>query len=628
MSLFLKDKLVSIHTVTFLSVSVFYVWMTVYALLVFRQFQWYEILSVSFVFVVIFFILTVLFQGDFFRKKLHFNIYNTLLSFIVSFVMVVMANDINPAFLSYVRTFPLLEAEMGLGWHQDTVYHVSVIQSILHFGYPSIAQHGTPFMAYHVLSHYVDAGIVLLTGVEVFDSYGLLFNFKVALFIISIVVFLNKTVDERKPQIFLLVVLLVAPAMLGTWHAIGSHGLWFISVLLIFSSSNVFKLLVKEKTNSLQDFIFVFLLVVVIALGKISTGFMYATFLGFYLFLKQPGNIRVYILGVFWVTFFFFYQKLMSPVSTSITLSEFEFYSVVKFLTHSPHYSHVLVSVYASLFLLMMLAMVFKKEENLRMLISAFASVVVLILVTNIKVLSQPDIFYFKYGLSSILILFSLQMLFRNANFCHDKSFLKIINFDNKRVKVLMLFGGVLLSSMYYKQALNVFNMGIDKLPGAYIATPFAKVNEKLDKSSEVSYEKILRYPLEDILPVYGNMSLAGFRDDLNVFLDVNGLQKDEALLFISKEVFEKDIVKYKGHAWARGMFVYAVTGVPMLYGIKEMRPSYGYAGYSEDSLWKSGLEFNVKDICYSHPSKSVISTSGINNPRFSIYKCPHASII
>ena len=37
-------------------------------------------------------------------------------------------------FSAYVSTFPLLQTESGLGWHQDTAFHVSLIQRILIMG--------------------------------------------------------------------------------------------------------------------------------------------------------------------------------------------------------------------------------------------------------------------------------------------------------------------------------------------------------------------------------------------------------------------------------------------------------------------------------------------------------------
>ena len=50
---------------------------------------------------------------------------------------------------------------------------------------------GTPILVYHILSHYIDALILLISGLEPWDSYGLFFHFKIVLFLSSILFFIG-----------------------------------------------------------------------------------------------------------------------------------------------------------------------------------------------------------------------------------------------------------------------------------------------------------------------------------------------------------------------------------------------------------------------------------------------------
>ena len=79
----------------------------------------------------------------------------------------------------------------------------------------------------------------------------------------------------------------------------------------------------------MQDFFFLTCLIIIISLGKISTGFMYAVFIGFYLLLKDRKNKLVYFYGIIWITFFLFYKKLMT-INVHEKVRESRFY-LVKF---------------------------------------------------------------------------------------------------------------------------------------------------------------------------------------------------------------------------------------------------------------------------------------------------------
>ncbi|WP_181040229.1 hypothetical protein [Desulfobulbus oralis] len=127
---------------TLLAVVMFFIYITAYALLVFVQFTSLQILSVGLTCAGLLILLTTLFMRpslfDFHPGLLRVNLKTVASSLFITVVLIMFAHSAaGTPFSGYVRTFPLLETELGLGWHHDTAFHVSLIQSILNFGYPS-----------------------------------------------------------------------------------------------------------------------------------------------------------------------------------------------------------------------------------------------------------------------------------------------------------------------------------------------------------------------------------------------------------------------------------------------------------------------------------------------------------
>lgn len=173
---------ISLPTVTLLSIFLFYTIVVFYAFEIFYQFTFLEIISTSIVFLILLICTYSLFCRGFITQKLDITLINIFVSILVVLFLIDLGSSFIHPCLDYARTYPLLETELGLNYHRDTVFHVSIIQSILNFGYASTAQHGTPVLNYHVLSHYIDALIIFLTKVDPYDSYGMFFTLKYGYF--------------------------------------------------------------------------------------------------------------------------------------------------------------------------------------------------------------------------------------------------------------------------------------------------------------------------------------------------------------------------------------------------------------------------------------------------------------
>ncbi len=628
----------SISSVTIFSIITFYIWITVKALFIFQQFSFYEVISVSFVFFTIFFTLTVIFFGDFFKQRIKINTYNILFSCIITILMIMIANTGDMDSTEYFRTFPLLETETGLGWHHDTVYHTSIIQSILNFGYPSIGQHGSPLIIYHVLSYYIDALILSITGLEAYDTYGLFVHFKNFVFISTAIVFLAYIFKGTMGYVFLIILILATPIIIGGWDATGSHTLWFTTILLILSSPKVFNMVAKDESNSINDFIFLFFLMVVIALSKVSTGFMYAVFIGIYLLLKQPKNKLVYLLGIGWMIFFLNYRKLMVQSYNSETgkldFTRLNFVETYQYITNSPN-TYLLdtqISIFATIFLLSAIAFIFRDKKNTRILIAAISSFFILVFLVRINAgFGRSDVEYFYLGFSSVLIIFTLQALSFNIKLYQVEQFSDTKTIDHRLIKVSILLSAIYLSNFHLQPKLDIVPKSLkqtdqsikaDILNFIHIDNRFLKINSILKESDKISFSKILRHPIKNYFPKEINRPLWVFRKDLLDFLSANKISKRQASLYLPKEIFEKDIAKFKGLKWGKGLLIYAVTGVPLVNAIRKPYKAYGFADYEEGGLWINKEQFQPEKTCAEISSKYIIITNSFNEPNFDLYQC------
>lgn len=608
---FLKDKYKSsVFTMTVLGIGLFYIWELVYSLLVFQQVLCYEIVILSLLFLSTLIILVRLFIPSFFKQKLEINKLNIIYALLAFALLVGFSSMKGTIFTPYFPTFPLLEAELGLGWHKDSVYHVSIIQSIINHGYPSIGQHQTPLEVYHVLSHYIDALFSILINVEPYDTYGLFYQYKIFIFLSSIMLVLSSVLNKINSVIYLLLLLFLMPLFISSWFAIGSHGLWFTSIIVLLSSINVYDILVKKDKNDFFDYLFVFFLIVLISLGKVSTGFMYAVFIGLYLFFKNPKSKWVYTLGFLWISWFYIYQKLMA-----LSTQSFSFKQIDSLLIYLFQPLKISASLFALMGFLFILAFLLKDKKVYLGFASALGSFLILqlILIINSDMV-VADIGYFKYGLSSVLVLFSLQLFMSNLKYISIK-----ISSLFKVTSILIIF--ITSSYLFYSNENNIFHNDF-KSPKARIDNivygPFKTINTILEPSSEihlgVNFDKQIKNSFRRPLFL--------FRENLEKILKRENISKRNVLLYVPKDMFSKNFTQFNGESWAKGLLLYSITGIPLIYGVEELITRFGFANYSEKALSKNINELNFLSLCKDYPSKLIIETVQFDKPIFKLHDC------
>lgn len=617
----LVDANVSITSIARISAIAFYLISTFYASYVFIQFSVLEIVSVSATFLVMFLLLLTVFMPGLFKEKLSIKPVNIFWSVVVLGFLLVIFNSPSTQFFNYFRTFPLLEAELGLGWHQDSAFHSSIIHSFTLFGFSSIGQHDTPITVYHVLSHFMDSVIIRITGVDVWQSYGLFYFFKAVLLLSAILFFITFVCRHLKLYVFLLSLMFLVPIVVATWHAIGSHGLWFTSLIIILSAPLVFRLVTQKEPLRSLDYVVLFALLVAISLGKVSSGFMYAALIGLMLVLVHFKDYRVYLFGLALLAFFAIYNSTITGGEGSIVIPELK--QILKFLAlKTKIFYDQLYQVYLLIALIVGTAFLFKSNAAARFFIASVLSVFVLALVVSMQPnFSGSDIWYFVYGLSSVLILLTYQLVLSTLNTHTARNFEGVIYFNHPIIKTLLVLVMLGLTSDLNSTSYNFFNSGVKPtksvLQNAY-KQPFSRLNS-YDKTLKANMVKQFKNRDYIDLGSYPR-PLNAFNESLKSFMSENSLRAKDSLIFMPKEIFETDMDSFKGAKWARGMLVYAVTGVPLVHGLESLRRTYGYADYDESALWVSKDRFDITSACQFE--KNIIIVESFAEPNFTVVSC------
>lgn len=576
---------IDISTIYILSIGLFFVTISLYASVVYQQFSLANIGAIGICFILLFSFLVKVTSNIRYSFKLTFE--NVIISVLLAtFLVINFFNE--PDWLAYYYyTYPLIETDIGLFWHEDTAFHTSIIQSIIQNGFPSVAQHDIIPLFYHVLSHYIDALIILITGLEPYDSYGLLYFYKKWILIVSIVFFIFRLLYKQQVLIFIIVTLLFVPLFLFSWHSIGSHGLWFTTILFLFVFPNILETL--QKTDILpSDYVFIFLMIAIISIGKISHGFFLGVFIGFFILVKDYKNLRVYIFGILLVLYFIIIYMLMNPISKDNIQNVhmlFTYNGVISFLQgQTAGFINTLLPIYILFFSSVIIYVLFRVREYKLYIFTTLLSMIALIIIIQIATFSTNNIFYFLYAiytiaLSAFIIIFSFSI--EKLNW--EKN--KVPLYLTLAVTAVLLVNNILMKHNKYDYDKIVNN--IDK-------AVFQKINIYKPQGTKISFSDVIKNDFIIDFPKHDN-GLKDFRVELHSFMKEQSLNKKNTLLFVPKDVMKKEL---KQKEWAKGMLIYAVLGVPLLYGLGDLRPEYGYSSYDKQALRKNIDEIDLGKVC------------------------------
>lgn len=597
-------------TVVVTGLAGFYVVMTAYAVFVFQQFSLIQVLGVGLAFAIIFAALLAILTPEIRAVRLRLTPLSVFLGLLLASGLSILAftwiTNPGPIWSDYFPPFPEYQLANGAGFHQDAVFHASLIQSILNVGYPSTGQHGLPFVPYHVLSHYTDALVLLVTRLEPYDSYGMFFHFKVVLFLSGIVVFLWMATRKLGRLAFACALVFLMPVLLSTWIGVGSHALWLPSLILLLSAGRIFQI-VSDGPRGAKEYLFVFSVGVALGLGKVSSGLMFVIVVGVLLWLKNPRKRAPLVLIAGWVLFFGLYGRLFSNTGHGSGFQRPSVRGTLHFLDFFETYGGNLVewnlgAIYLLLAFLCVFALVFRSLDSAYLAVATAVGIGGLALVTQtLAGLTQPDLYYFIFGLLVPLILLGFQYLLRALpNDVHlPERWAKVPPAVVRRVLVALLIASTWPLD---KPPLNAFTNPLNAVRSTLTAANsayFEEYNIRQAPADRVTVASIiLRHDALDLTEGRPD-GLMTFRADLRAFMEREKLTPRNTLLFVPKGTFVSSVAALGEPSWARGVMLYAVLGVPLLHGIEDKSMlSFGQSAYGPDAIQQTLAQFDPVDAC------------------------------
>lgn len=618
-----RNITISLPTVTNLGILFFYILSTVYSYYVYQNFSFLEIVCLSIIFLTFLSVLAKFFDYRIFYFKT--NKKGSFLALVSALFLFLLSTSFENRWVnSYFTTFPLAEAELGLGWFKDSVFHTSIIQSILNFGYPSSSQHGSPLLIYHTLSHYIDSLILFITKLEPYDSYGLLKSFKIFVFLSALLLLVGR-ISGDNIWLYILMLFIIIPAFVGTWHVIGSHSMWVPTTILLLSSPLVFDIIKSNNEISRRTFIFLFFLIICISLGKISTGFIYAAFIGFLLLLKRPTDLKVYFLGSLWLVFFYLYFELMLTNAAKIKSNEVSFEMVYKFIFDSRIYFYIQPAL-ISFIVILLINLTYRSKNNLNLTLSSAAIIIIsfFIYAFSEKASIGNAYAYFSLATSQVILIYLILNTSMHILEKKDSFDIKTNPLSFSRYAFIPL--SLIVSGYYfYTPSFSFFKINIENLEKRIEHANsglFRKINKKLADKDKLSVSKTLFKPGTRGITYINDSYFSDFRKASNNLLSTNNLNKNDVVMFIPNEVFLDTIYDY-GSRWDYGMFIYSLTGIPLTNSLTlDQVKGFSWYTYGEESRRKSKADFNSTQACIEHNVSGIVIVESLYPPNINLHSC------
>lgn len=176
-------------------------------------------------------------------------------------------------------SFDMLQSLRAGHIHPDTLFHASIAAMIKNYGVTSTGLHGLIATPNHVLSHELMAGISKLSGVGVFEVYGVATQVLFAPILIFSVVACCVAINTKRSSIplawaIVCILLAWAPRLIGKWafwdtyfvseSYLVSLGLFSLGLILLF-----------KRNLTFSDIILTVILAALIANAKSTVGLIY-----------------------------------------------------------------------------------------------------------------------------------------------------------------------------------------------------------------------------------------------------------------------------------------------------------------------------------------------------------------
>jgi hypothetical protein len=483
-----------------------------------------------------------------------------------------------PRFATY-PFFPLDTIDSAASIGRDLVFHGTLINSIINFGYPSTGLSDAPIFVYHTLSHYYEAGVSILSGVSPIESFGLFYSLKIVLLTAAMLLFLHRATKDHNFVLYLASLALLIPVLTSPrWVIAWSLSLWLPTLVLLATAIYTYTAINSTKKLAPKTLVIIGVIGVVLSLGKLSAGIFYIMVVGLHLFFNFMVDRRIYILGTLWLLFIAAYGSLIAfdrtgGSSETLSLGGRVVSALRMSLLLGPH-PEAIAKIYVLLAFLAIAFILYRHTSTRNLVISLLTGVVALNLMKFIQ-LSNKDIEFFARGLFLTVFVFTVIDFFEY--------------FPKNRI-----FSDVSLPELWRKPAAI---MGIL----AVVATlSVERTPVKLPNLSTGFFAIEENPPLVE--PLTEGPQLTRFRESLAAYMRVNGLGNHNSLLFINSDLWDTLAPKLRGPGaepiWEDSLLVYAVTGVPLINGVVAWSDSFGFSTYDEKDVAIPQSEFANSNPC------------------------------
>ena len=239
-------------------------------------------------------------------KTIKVSVLDAIVFIIVSTVMAVM-------FFGGDRFFVEFATPQFMDQYVDTSFHVALINSIVRYGYPSTDLHQGAFSWYHVATHYYDAALVYLTGID-FKAHYALASFAKMIVAIAAVFATIYALDIRSRVGAIFSYILVAIFTASTWLIVESHSQW-LAILVGLLCLPIVKRC-WHRLDAVGTTLFTAASILTI-LGKVSLGVPFVFVIGLTLWVRHWTNWRIYLSGaVIFLVFAVNYLALVQAIPT------------------------------------------------------------------------------------------------------------------------------------------------------------------------------------------------------------------------------------------------------------------------------------------------------------------------
>lgn len=498
------------------------------------------------------------------------------------------------SYLSQYYSFsPIFDVDSHNKWHQDTSFNISIIQSIISFGFPSVGLDGHRLTTYHVLTHYFDAALLTVSGLDPYNSYGLTSLTKASIFVCLCLALCQSLSTGKFRQCALF--LISSPLIISSWHSVASHALWMPSTLLIITAMFTFRFVFRSESPSVKEYILASALSVLLCLGKISTGLAYIMIVFSISFFRDYCKARMYLCAASLFVFILAYQKFINysyGIDSAISIDSLNFSGLYNLIYSSGIRYASAIPILILLF--GVLSCVNRNKATLRVLFGIGVSfLLICALSIMMKSFSWSDKFYFFQGVYATAIL-----IFIISLSCVPQALRKE---SSNLWFAFSLMSLSFFSFFVYQPLLSFSDMSFKRIENK---VKYIK-NEKIKEAGEISNGNLsnLKYFIEHV------------KND-------NDLENSSLAIFIPKNVVQNEFVKSndKRRNNFYTMNIYAATGIQIIHGVIGNERAYGFANYSNDSRLVNSIDYS--EACSVYNVSGIITIESYTNQKYHYHKC------